>query len=335
MTLKILIIAPAWVGDMVMAQSLFRQLKYQSPACHIDVLAPAWVCPIAERMSEIHTAMPLDLGHGQLGLKKRYQIGKQLVDKGYQQVYVLPNSFKSALIPYWANIPVRIGFVGELRYPLLNKARRLDKKQLIRTVDRFVSLALPENTPLPPLLNPKLVVTSEQSQTSLQRFDLNLAKKRLVLCAGAEYGDAKQWSAAYFAQVANQKIAQGWQVWLFGSKNDTAINQQIYAQIADKTACVDLAGKTQLLEACDLMSVADCVISNDSGLMHVAAALDKPLIALYGSSDPHFTPPLSDKAQILSLGLDCSPCFKRVCPLGHKKCLEDLLPAQVLAQLPD
>ena len=334
MSEHILIIAPAWVGDMVMAQSLLIQLKRQQPDCLIDVLAPEWVTPIATRMMEVRHALPLALGHGQLDLKQRYRWGKRLAPTGYQQVFVLPNSFKSALIPYWANIPQRIGFVGEFRYPLLNHTRRLNKKILTRTVDRFVSLAVAENAPLPDIPPPQLSVTKIQNQTTLQRFNLNTDRKCLVLCAGAEYGDAKQWSGEYFAQVANQKIAQGWQVWLLGSKNDSAINQKIHHLIKDKNACIDLVGKTSLLDACDLLASADCVISNDSGLMHVAAALNKPLIALYGSSDPHFTPPLSDKAQILSLNLACSPCFKRVCPLGHKNCLQQLLPEQVLAKIP-
>jgi heptosyltransferase-2 len=151
------------------------------------------------------------------------------------------------------------------------------------------------------------------------------------LCPGAEYGPAKRWPAAYFAEVAQRKLAEGWQVWLFGSHKDEAITQEI--QTLTHNRCLDLGGRTALGEAIDLLARADAVLTNDSGLMHVAAALGRPVIALFGSSDPHHTPPLSARAQVLSLNLSCSPCFRRVCPLGHTRCLTELAPAEVLTAL--
>jgi heptosyltransferase-2 len=150
----------------------------------------------------------------------------------------------------------------------------------------------------------------------------------LALCPGAEYGPAKRWPVAYYAEVARKKIDQGWQVWLFGSNKDKADAEQINNEASG--LCSDFTGRTTLAEAVDLMSLAHTVVSNDSGLMHVAAALNKNLIAIYGSSDPGFTPPLNDNAQVISLNLDCAPCFKRDCPLGHTNCLTGITPEQVL-----
>ncbi|MDM8547007.1 lipopolysaccharide heptosyltransferase II [Candidatus Venteria ishoeyi] len=323
-----LIIGPSWVGDMVMAQSLFKVLKQQSPERAIDVLAPAWSLPLLERMPEVRNAICQPVGHGKLALGVRYQLAKSLRKTAYQQALVLPNSLKSALIPFWANIPQRRGYVGELRYFLLNQARKLDKNELTRTVDRFVALALPENAPLPkPLPIPALQISPAAVQRALNSFGLQQDKPILALCPGAEYGPAKCWPPEHFAEVAQHQLEQGWQIWLFGSEKDRATAETINQLTGG--SCQNLCGKTSLAQAIDLLSIAHSVISNDSGLMHVAAALNRPLVALYGSSDPGFTPPLSENAHILSLDLDCSPCFKRQCPLGHLACLSDILPQDV------
>ena len=335
--IKILVVGPSWVGDMVMAQSLFITLKQKSPDCVIDVLAPAWTFGLLERMPEVNRAVAMPLTHGQFGLSERLYLGKQLRSEHYDQAILLPNSWKSALIPFFANIPSRIGYVGECRWGLLNDARKLDKQQLTMTVQRFVALGLASSAPLPPVYpTPRLAISQAQQQAVIDKFKLTIASpqatKILALCPGAEYGEAKRWPADYFAEVAQQKIAEGWQVWLFGSEKDQAVAAQIN-QIAQER-CTDFTGRTSLAEAVDLLSLAQVVVSNDSGLMHVAAALDQPIIALYGSSDPCFTPPLNDKAEILSLRLSCSPCFQRVCPLGHTNCLIGIKPEQVLVKLP-
>jgi heptosyltransferase-2 len=329
---KILVVGPSWVGDMVMAQSLFITLKHQHPDCRIDVLAPAWSLPLLERMPEVHQGIAMPLGHGQFDLLSRFKIGKQLEIQHYDQAIVLPNSWKSALIPFFAGIPKRTGFLGELRWGLLNDARRLDKKRLTMTVQRFVALGLPEGASQGPAYAfPKLSISAEQQQQICQAFQINIDTKILALCPGAEYGPAKRWPAEHYAEVARQKQAQGWQVWLFGSDKDQAVAEQINRLSGG--ICRNFAGSTSLAEAVDLLSLADAVVSNDSGLMHVAAALDKKLVAVYGSSDPGFTPPLHERAEVISLNLDCSPCFKRECPLGHTRCLTDIAPAQVLAAL--
>ena len=315
---------------MVMAQSLFSALKAQAD-CQLDVLAPAWSLALLARMPQVSQTLTMPLGHGQFGLLERIKLGRQLRAEHYDQAIVLPNSWKSALIPFFADIPLRTGFVGECRWGLLNDARSLDKRLLTMTVQRFVALGLPRTAVLPPICpQPSLAISPAQQQAVLEKFVLNPAKKVLALCPGAEYGAAKRWATRYFAEVAQQKLAEGWQVWLFGSAKDQAVAAEITAAVP---ACHDFTGQTALAEAVDLMSLASVVVSNDSGLMHVAAALGKHVIALYGSSDPHFTPPLTATADIISLNLPCSPCFKRDCPLGHTRCLEDLPPSRVLAAI--
>jgi len=314
---------------MVMAQSLFITLKNAHPDCQIDVLAPAWSLALLERMPEVAHAIAMPLSHGQFGLFDRITLGKKLRANHYDQALLLPNSWKSALIPYFANIPVRTGYIGECRWGLLNDARKLDKSLLTMTVQRFVALGLSKTASLPPECPvPKVVINQDQQQAVIEKFKLTSLEKILALCPGAEYGEAKRWPANYYAEVAKQKIAQGWQVWLFGSEKDKATAKLINSQAAG--GCIDFTGRTSLAEAVDLMSLVDVVVSNDSGLMHVAAALDKKIIALYGSSDPGFTPPLNSKAQVISLKLHCSPCFKRECPLGHTWCLTGIKPEQVL-----
>jgi len=331
-TKKILVIGPSWVGDMVMAQSLFMTLKSNNPACQIDVLAPGWSLPLLERMPEVTKAHTMPLLHGQFGFTQRVQIGKGLRFESYDQAIVLPNSWKSALIPYFANIPLRTGYVGEVRWGLLNNTRKLDKQLLTMTVQRFVALAIPAiEKQVPECPTPVLKIDKTNQQQAAEKFNLDLSNRVLALCPGAEYGPAKQWPATHYAELAKNKLAQGWYVWIFGSDKDKAIAEQIN-QLAGN-ACQDFSGKTSLAEAIDLMSLAEVVVSNDSGLMHVAAALDKQVIALYGSSDPSFTPPLNKDAKVINLNLDCSPCFKRECPLGHTHCLTEISAQQVIAEI--
>lgn len=336
---KILVIGPSWVGDMVMAQSLFMTIKQNTPEAQIDVLAPAWSFPLLERMPEVSEAISMPLSHGQFGLSNRIQLGKKLQNAKYDQAIVLPNSWKSALIPFFANIPLRTGYIGEVRWGLLNDARKLDKQLLTMTVQRFVALGITSTqssqaknkAQIPTFPIPELTIKSSDQQSVSDKFVVNTSQKILALCPGAEYGPAKQWPAEHFAETAIQKIQQGWSVWIFGSEKDHIVAGKIN-QLAGNT-CQDFSGKTTLAEAIDLMSLTDVVISNDSGLMHVAAALNKKLIALYGSSDPSFTPPLNNAASIIDLNLPCSPCFKRECPLGHTDCLTKITPESVLVKI--
>ncbi|MDP3609400.1 MAG: lipopolysaccharide heptosyltransferase II [Methylophilus sp.] len=330
---KILILGPAWVGDMVLAQSLFKTLKINQPDCTIDVAAPAWTLPLLERMPEVSAAIPLPFKHGEFAFWKRIAFGKSLKHKGYTQAIILTNSFKSALLPWAAGITKRTSFLGEMRYGLINDIRPLDKSKLKMTVQRFVSLGLENNTPLPdPLALPSLVTNQQQALNVLTKLNIAALESPILgLCPGAEYGEAKRWPAEYYAEVANAAIAKGWQVWLFGSDKDIPVTNQINQLTQNQ--CVNLGGKTKLGEAIDLMALCHTVVSNDSGLMHVAAALNKKLIAIFGSSDPYHTPPMHPNAVIEYLKLECSPCFKRECPLGHLNCLKQILPRSIIQNL--
>lgn len=330
---KILVMGPSWVGDMVLAQSLFKQLKSDQPDCEITVAAPAWTLPLLERMPEVAHAIALPFKHGDLALGERFKLGRELAKQGFTQAILLTNSLKSAILPWAARIPIRTGFKGEMRYGLVNDMRQLDKTVLKKTVERFVALGLQKNTKLPEQLpQPVLLANHELAQSLLAKFDIPQTQQSVLgLCPGAEYGEAKRWPAEYYAEVATHALNQGWQVWLFGSEKDKQVTATI--QHFTQQRCVDLAGSTKLGEAIDLMSLCHTVISNDSGLMHVAAALDKKLIAVYGSSDPKHTPPMHPQAVIEYLALECSPCFERICPLGHLNCLKQMLPERMIRHI--
>ena len=328
----LLIVGPSWVGDMLMAQSLFMALAARHPGLQLDVLAPAWSHGILARMPEVRRALVAPFAHGRFGLMERWRLGRELAKEGYDQAIVLPNSWKSALLPFFAGIPLRTGYLGEFRHGLLNDKRRLDRRAMPRLVQRYSALAAPAgNVPAPPP-QPRLRVDPEAQSASLARLGLTREQPILALCPGAEFGPAKRWPEAHYAAVARAKLEQGWQVWLFGSAKDQAVTAEINQLAGD--ACNNLAGQTSLEETVDLLACAAAVVSNDSGLMHIAAAVDVPLVAVYGSTDPGYTPPYSDKARVVRLGLDCSPCFKRECPLGHLDCLNKLGPERVLEALP-
>ncbi len=331
---KVLVVGPAWVGDMVMSQSLYRHLKLTRPGVVIDVLAPPWSEPILARMPEVNRAIATPLAHGELGLGKRRRLGRELRTAGYQQAILLPNSLKSALIPFFAGIPRRTGWRGELRYGLLNDMRALDEAALPLMVQRFVALgqaagaAIPEE--IPP---PALVVDKAQAEACRSRFGLAADKPILALCPGAEFGPAKCWPADYYAEIARRYLQRGWQIALYGSANDAELTGYIRKRSGDHALCFDLAGATELAEAVDLLSLSAAVLSNDSGLMHIAAALDCPVLVIYGATSAGFTPPLSRRAQIIQPDIECAPCFQRECPLGHHRCMRDTLPDQVAAKL--
>ncbi|MBF0339954.1 MAG: lipopolysaccharide heptosyltransferase II [Magnetococcales bacterium] len=328
----ILVVGPSWVGDMVMAQALFKTLKTLQPDCPIDLLAPTWTLPLAARMPEVRAGIPLPVAHGELGLGKRWRVGRSL-NGVYGQAILLPNSFKSALVPWFAATPRRTGFRGEFRFGLINDPRALDKKRLPRTVDRFVALGLPAETPLPaPLPLPRLVASAGSGEAILQRHGLFGQGPVLALCPGAEYGPAKRWPERHFAAIATERLREGWRVVVLGSGKEQGLGEAILT--GSPAGSANLAGRISLGEAIDVLASAAAVVTNDSGLMHVAAALDRPGVAIFGSSDPGHTPPLGGCLRILSLGLACAPCFKRHCPEGTTRCLEEITPAMVLEALP-
>ncbi len=330
---RILVVGPSWVGDMVMAQSLFKCLRQLYPVTVLDVLAPPWSAPLVRRMPEVNTMIDGPFRHGRGDLWKRYRLGRELAARDYQWAIVLPNSWKSALVPYWARIPRRTGFLGEQRWGLLNDVHRLDRRRLPMTVQRFLALARsPNREPLvgASIPAPELSMDDDQLAGTLTALRMvSPARPVLALCPGAEFGAAKRWPEQHFAALANRYLSRDWEVWLLGSAKDAGAAKRVAALCRNR--CQDFTGETTLEQAIDLLSLARLVIANDSGLMHIAAALRRPLVAVYGSSDPSATPPLAENSVVVTLGLECSPCLARVCPLGHHKCLRELAPERVEA----
>jgi len=324
---RILVVGPSWVGDMVMAQSLFMTLQQRYPGALIDVVAPKWSGDLLGRMPEVNDYIEMPLGQGQFELGVRYRLGKSLQGRGYDQAIIIPRSWKSAVVPAAAKVPQRSGYRGEMRYGLLNDMRPLDKSILTQTVQRYVSLGLVDGEPLPPakIPQPHLTVDRVNQSALLERLSLAIGTPVVGFMPGAEYGPAKCWPIEYYGELANRLIDEGYQVWLFGSPKDQPSCAAIL-EIAPQT--IDLSGKTKLVDVVDLIALCKLVVCNDSGLMHIAAATGRHVIALYGSSTPDYTPPLTSTVDICYAGLECSPCFERNCPLKspaeHLQCLYDI-----------
>ena len=346
----ILIIAPNWIGDAVMTQPLLASIKALYPDSNIDVLASTWVAPIYRACSEVNEVIEAPFEHQQLQWGLRKQLAKQLESKKYQVCFVLPNSFKSALIPWLANIPLRIGYRGEMRFGLINLA--LDNPSKVNRppmLEHYLALskllndegATENQTSFSNEITPRLNVSIDAKQSverKLQSANISLSGSNpalYVLCPGAEYGPSKRWPTEHFASLASQLVSNhpNSHIILLGSKGDQILGNEITSLTQQNSHIHNWCGDTSLDEAIALIGMSKAVISNDSGLMHVAAALSTPQVAIFGSSDPAHTPPLSEKAKVIWLNLPCSPCHKKECPLGHLKCLKDILPEQVLATL--
>ena len=324
-----LFIAPQWIGDAVMTEPLLRQLHQRGE--QITVAALPWVAPVYQHMASVVEVVELPFEHGRLQWRERRALAHQWRDR-FDRAYVGPNSLKSALIPWMAGIPERIGYHGESRYGLLTKRlpnpSRGDRPPM---VDFYLALA---GLPVAPAqrMRPQMQRPTQEVRDSLQAFGLQ-AGDYTVIAPGAEYGPAKQWPVQHVAALCRSLPGR---VVLLASAKEAELCQTI-CSLADSAHVMNLAGKTRLSQAFDLISAARHVLSNDSGLMHVAAALGVPQVALFGSSSPRHTPPLSDKAQVIWLAddplydppLTCAPCYARTCPLGHTRCLNDIRPERV------
>lgn len=310
----ILVIGPRWVGDMVMAQCLLAALKELHPQAAIDVVAPAWAAPLLARMPQVRRRIEATTRPGSLGLAERWRFGRSIRGR-YEAAYVLPGSWKSALIPFFAGIRKRTGHRREMRYGLLTDIVPLSENLKRRTAEAYFSLARGGRFQFP-----KLTIDAENQSALLQRHGL-ASKNFVALMPGAEFGPAKRWPSEHYAGLARAMMEKGLSVALFGSKNDAAVTAEIAALAPGS---IDLAGQTRLEDAIDLIAAARLAVSNDSGLMHVAAAVGTPIVAVYGSTSPKNTPPLSQNRELVWLGLSCSPCHQKICPLGHLNCLKTL-----------
>jgi heptosyltransferase-2 len=334
---RVLVIAPSWVGDAILSEPLFATLRALGVEAPIDVVAPPWCGPVYARMRGVGRIIDAPAAHGEFAWRERRTLGLALRDEHYARAYVLPNTWKSALVPWFARIPARIGYRGEARYRLLTQARTLDRRAMPRLVSRYAALAAPPgvSAALPPA--PVLVPDVANLAAAMEALELSCATPVAILCPGAEFGPAKRWPAEHFAALAKRLIDDGYAIWILGSPNDRTPAAAVVAALGDsRTRVHDLTGRTDLGTAIDLMSVASVVVSNDSGLMHASAAVRAPLVALFGSSSPAYTPPLSDTARIARIEIACSPCFQRECPLGHFRCMRELTPELVynLARAP-
>jgi heptosyltransferase-2 len=313
---RILVVAPNWIGDALMAQPLLARLHEKIPGLELDVLAPEWVAPVARRMPEVDEVVAVPFRHRALQLGKRWKIGRELKARAYQQAIVLPNTWKSALVPFFADIRLRSGYVGESRYGLLNL---LYKKTGAAMPLHYARLSEPPGKePAQPLPQPRLRAEPHEIEAAKRRFGVR--GRYAVFCPGAEYGPAKRWP--YFKDLSQRLQTQ---TVILGSAHDREAARDILGR--------NLVGETTLDEAIALIAGADYVVTNDSGLMHIAAALGRPQVALFGSSSPKHTPPLSPAARVLWLGVECSPCFQRVCPLGHFRCMREMAVETVLKEI--
>ncbi|MET4026618.1 heptosyltransferase-2 [Marinobacter sp. MBR-99] len=331
--MKYLVVGPSWVGDMVMAQALFKSLKQQDPEADIDVLAPGWSLPIIDRMPEVSKGIAAPWKSGELALKAQWQLARSL--KGYGKAIILPRSFKSALIPFFAGIPERVGFSGEGRSILLTDARRRHPTRdgaviTDKTVWRYLGLGATKadyekyHFDVP---EPSLTINEVNARSVVAKLELEPDRPAIAICPGAEFGPAKQWPLESHRALAEQLVQQGNQVWVIGGPKDAEAGDQISK---GQAGVFNLCGKTRLEDTVDLFSLCRKVVSHDSGLMHVAAAAGAEVVAIYGSTSPDFTPPLTENAIIVRHPVECSPCFERTCRFGHYHCLTGISVQRVL-----
>ena len=332
--MKVLIVGPSWVGDSVISQSLFKEILLKSKEAEIDVLSPEWTRSIFSRMDEVSKTIKLPFSHGEIKLKERVDLGKELKKKNYDQAIVLPNSLKSALVPYFSKIPIRTGWKGEMRYFLINDMRILDKNIFPRMVDRFVALAFKKNEDLPPSIPyPSLKADKENLDLLRVNFKIDSTSPSICLCPGAEFGPAKRWPTKYYSKVANEYLKKNWQVILLGSVNDVPIGKEIKSNINKESGVLNLIGQTKLVDTIDILSSANLVLTNDSGLMHIAASVDTPLVALYGPTSPEFTPPLSNKVRVIKNNEGFTKLRRGNLEGGYHQSLKDVRPKEVLSAL--
>ena len=324
--LRTLVISPNWIGDAVMAQPLLQQLRAAHPGRAIDVLAPPSVAPVWRQMAEVDEVLETPFRHGALQLRERWKYARQLRLRGYADAYVLPNTLKFALIPWLAGIARRVGYKGESRYGLINVMHHDDLPPR-PMVAFYAALAQAPTAPLQAgLPRPKLSVDAAQIVAVCARTGLALERPLVAFAPGAEFGGAKRWPAAHFAALARAIVAENpaTQIVLLGSPKDRAVCDEVAADAGEGAPIHNLAGATSLADAIALIARAAAMVSNDSGLLHIASALNRPVVALYGPTDPDHAPPFSDLAASISLRLDCAPCRQRECPLGHQNCMRQM-----------
>jgi heptosyltransferase-2 len=324
----ILIVPYMWIGDFVRCHSVVKLLNARFPDRPVDMLATTLCAPIADYMPGLRRAVIADLPRSRLALPKQLALARRLKCEGYGTALVMPRTWKSTLAPFFAGIPERTGFVGEARFVLLNDLR-FGEKVLPRMVDRCAALALPSGTtapqawPLPELKVPRDEVDSWRNKRGLARDG-----RPVVTLAPGAVGPSKRWPSASYAALARRLLANGFAVWVLGGPDE----KPLAAEIVGDTAARDLTGH-DLRDAIVALAAADTAVSNDSGLLHIAAALGTPSIGIFGPTSPWHWAPLNPLAATIetTTALDCRPCHKPVCHLVHHRCMRDIGPDIVLA----
>ena len=334
--MKILVVGPSWVGDSVMAQTLYKRIKKELPSSQIDVMSPHWSLALLERMPEVCKKIVSPFSHGETKLFERYKLGQGLKKENYDRAIILTNSLKSSLIPYFARIGVRTGWLGEFRYGLINDIRSSKKLKKSLMVEKFAALSLyEENYSIENLTFPELEINFANQRNFLEEFRIDYSKNTMAICPGAEFGPSKRWPAEYYAEIAKFYVNKGWNVLCIGSKNDEDIGIEIGSlnNLRSNESFINLIGKTSLQDAIDILAFTEKVVTNDSGLMHIAAAVKTPLVALYGPSSPEYTPPLISKKKILRKTQGYEKVRYGSNEKGYHQSLLDIKPEEVLDAL--
>ena len=334
--MKILVVGPSWVGDSVMAQTLYKRIKKELPSSQIDVMSPHWSLSLLERMPEVCKKIVSPFSHGETKLLERYRLGQGLKKENYDRAIVLTNSLKSSLIPYFARIGVRTGWLGEFRYGLINDIRSSKKLKKSLMIEKFAALSLyEENYSIENLTFPELEINFANQRNFLEEFSIDYSKNTMAICPGAEFGPSKRWPAEYYAEIAKFYVNKGWNVLCIGSKNDEDIGIEIGSlnNLGCNESFINLIGKTSLQDAIDILAFTEKVVTNDSGLMHIAAAVKTPLVALYGPSSPEYTPPLISKKKILRKTQGYEKVRYGSNEKGYHQSLLDIKPEEVLDAL--
>ena len=334
--MKILVVGPSWVGDSVMAQTLYKRIKKELPSSQIDVMSPHWSLSLLERMPEVCKKIVSPFSHGETKLLERYRLGQGLKKENYDRAIVLTNSLKSSLIPYFARIAVRTGWLGEFRYGLINDIRSSKKLKKSLMIEKFAALSLyEENYSIENLTFPELEIDFANQRKFLEEFSIDYSKNTMAICPGAEFGPSKRWPAEYYAEIAKFYVNKGWNVLCIGSKNDEDIGIEIGSlnNLGCNESFINLIGKTSLQDAIDILAFTEKVVTNDSGLMHIAAAVKTPLVALYGPSSPEYTPPLISKKKILRKTQGYEKVRYGSNEKGYHQSLLDIKPEEVLDAL--
>ena len=334
--MKILVVGPSWVGDSVMAQTLYKRIKKELPSSQIDVISPHWSLALLERMPEVCKKIVSPFSHGETKLFERYKLGQGLKKENYDRAIILTNSLKSSLIPYFARIGVRTGWLGEFRYGLINDIRSSKKLKKSLMIEKFAALSLyEENYSIENLTFPELEIDFANQRKFLEEFSIDYSKNTMAICPGAEFGPSKRWPAEYYAEIAKFYVNKGWNVLCIGSKNDEDIGMGIGSlnNLRSNESFINLTGKTSLQDAIDILAFTEKVVTNDSGLMHISAAVKTPLVALYGPSSPEYTPPLISKKKILRKTQGYEKVRYGSNEKGYHQSLLDIKPEEVLDAL--